>query len=210
MLSTRVRQWTAYEDRLLERLYGYLAFSRLVCLEQRVHPGDFQVLAIIAHVDADHGGDLFTTRSRSGWAVSLDGPRSHALIGWCSKQQGATGKSTGDNEVTSVSDAISTNAESIRCAFEQMVDRDVWLILRSDADAAIGAIHKGYSRKMSYLRRTQRVSIGFLHDFVGDEHTALKKVHTDSNDSDVLTKSLEKEAHWRHSFAMGMRPIEEN
>ena len=99
--------------------------------------------------------------------------------------------------------------ETVPKAVEQMVDRDIWLILRSDAGAAIGAIHKGYSRKMSYLRRTQRVSIGFLHDFVGDEHTALEKVHTDSNDADVLTKSLEKEAHWRHSFAMGMRPVEE-
>ena len=37
---------------------------------------------------------------------------------------------------------------------------------------------------------------------------SLEKVGTDSNDADVLTKSLEKEKHWRHVWALGMRPLE--
>lgn len=208
LLSTRIQKWTAYEDRILERVFGYLAFTRDLCLQQVVHPGDFERLLIVTHVDADHGGDLFSTKSRSGWCVALEGMRSHALLGWCVKQQTATGKSTGDCEVTAISDCISTNAESTRCCVEQVLGRPCWLVLRSDADAAIGAIHKGYSRKLSYLRRTQKVSIGYLHDFVGDEHTALVKVHTDSNDADLLTKSLEKMKHWRHTHALGLRARE--
>lgn len=204
-LSGRLTKWSAYEDKLLERLFGYIEHTAELVLEQAVHPGDFSQLAVVGHMDADHGGDLVTTKARSGWAISLDGPRSHALTGWSTKTQTGTGKSTGDNEVTAISDAVSTNMESTRCCLEQVMARTVLLIGRTDADAALGAIRKGYSRKMSYLRRTQRVSIGFLHDFWSDPHSILSKVASKSNDSDVLTKSLDKHDHWRHSWALGMR-----
>ena len=53
----------------------------------------------------------------------------------------------------------------MRTLLEQLYARSVWLIMRSDADVAISAIRKGYSRKLSYLRRTQKISLGFLHDY---------------------------------------------
>ncbi len=59
---------------------------------------------------------------------------------------------------------------------------------------------------MSYLRRTQKVSLGFLHDYFGCENTELQKVPGDKNDSDILTKGLDHVTHWRHVEALGLRP----
>ena len=78
--------------------------------------------------------------------------------------------------------------------------------MRSDADVSISAIKKGYSRKMSYLRRTQKVSLGFLHDYFSCENTNLSHVPGESNDADLLTKGLDHESHWRHTLALGLRP----
>ena len=74
------------------------------------------------------------------------GPHSHALTGWAAKGQGSTGRSTGDSESTAIADMIAATAESTRTCWEELLGRDVWLIARSDADVAIGAIKKGYSR----------------------------------------------------------------
>jgi hypothetical protein len=70
---------------------------------------------------------------------------------------------------------------------------------------AIAAILKGYSRKMSYVRRTQKVSLGYLHDYFGCENTLLDKVPGPKNDSDILTKGLDHISHWRHTAALGLR-----
>ena len=138
----------------------------------------------------------------------MDGPRSHSLVSWATRTQQGTAKSTGDAETTAIGEYISTSGESMRTLLEQLYARSVWLIMRSDADVAISAIRKGYSRKLSYLRRTQKISLGFLHDYTHDEYTLLQKVRGDSNDSDVLTKGLDHITHWRHLHALGMRPTQ--
>jgi uncharacterized protein YqgV (UPF0045/DUF77 family) len=204
-LSGRLQRWTAYEDKLLERAMRYLWHTRFLALEQTVHPGDWWVLSSLAFVDADHGGDMVDTKSTTGYGVFMAGPRSKALCSFGSKQQPATAKSTGDGETAAISECVCTSSEAHRILLEHILDRPVWAIVRSDADVAIAAILKGYSRKMSYLRRTQKVSLGYLHDYFGCENTLLDKVPGPKSDSDILTKGLDHISHWRHTAALGLR-----
>ena len=59
---------------------------------------------------------------------------------------------------------------------------------------------------MSYLRRTQKVSLGSLHDYFGCEDTVLSHVPGVSNDADIFTKGLDHESNWRHAVTLGLRP----
>ena len=59
---------------------------------------------------------------------------------------------------------------------------------------------------MSYLRRTQKVSLGSLHDYFGCEDTVLSHVPGVSNDADIFAEGLDHESHWRHAVALGVRP----
>jgi hypothetical protein len=205
-LASRLSNWTAYEDKLLERLFRYMWHTRYLCLEMEAHPDDASFLMALALCDSDHGGDLVDTKATTGYGCFIAGPRTHSLCAWASRHQPNTGKSTGDCECAAISECVSTSAEALRTLMEQLYSRETWCVVRSDADVAISAIMKGYSRKMSYLRRTQKVSLGFLHDYFGCENTQLEKVPGEKNDSDILTKGLDHVAHWRHCTALGMRP----
>lgn len=204
-LAGRLSKWSKFEDELLERLLRYIWHTRYLVLQQEVRPGDARILCTLAHVDSDHGGDMVDTKATTGFAVSIDRLRSHYLTSWAAKQQPVTAKSTGDAEASAMSGCVASRAEALRTMMEQLYQRKVWCVVRSDADVAISAVRKGYSRKMSYLGRAQRVSLGFLHDYLGCEQTCLDKVPWPTNDADVLTKGLDHTAHWRHAEALGMR-----
>ena len=71
------------------------------------------------------------------------------------------------------------------------------LVLCEDNAAAVTAITFGYSPSLRHLYRTQRVSLGLLHDTVmnKDEHDEgsieLRKVETNLHKGDLMTKELD-------------------
>ncbi len=65
-------------------------------------------------------------------------------------------------------------------------------------------LNAGHSKKLAYLRRTQEVSIGLMADYVAADEVSLNKEDTAENTSDIMTKSLEYDLHWRHVKAMGL------
>ena len=98
----------------------------------------------------------------------------------------------------------------------------------SDADAAIKAVRKGHSRKLGYIRVTQRLSLSFCHKHVGgfaggdgegelliaSKHgptvgTCVRKVATGRNVADVGTKVIDTAAFLRHCHVMGVRFLPE-
>jgi hypothetical protein len=83
-------------------------------------------------------------------------------------------------------------------------------VCRGDNDAALIAARKGYSRRLAYLKRHQRISLSALRDvYVGrEEHednsepsiNVLGKISSENNRSDIGTKPLD---HVRHWFLLG-------
>ena len=81
---------------------------------------------------------------------------------------------------------------------EALLGHPVECEVMEDNAACIVAITKGYSPSMRYLKRTQRVSLGHLHDIFyekeekrgGHGKVNLKKANTHEHKGDMMTKEL--------------------
>ena len=153
---------------------------------------------------ADHGGCLDTARSTSGWNVYLSSPdgSTHALIDWASRRQQSTAKSTGEAETVAGAECLQSFLP-ILDVVETVVGSPVPCALLTDSDAARAAMKNGYSRKMRYLKKTQRICLGFIGDAI-QEACTVERVDTDDNDADVHTKPLARQAFHKFRSQMGV------
>lgn len=60
------------------------------------------------------------------------------------------------------------------------------------------------SRRLSYLAKHQRGPISAISEFYGEDGRKLGRVESGDNSSDLLTKPLDHEAHWKHCTKLGM------
>ena len=107
------------------------------------------------------------------------------------------------------------------------MSRRVRLVAGSDSSACIGAVTKGYSKKLAYLEKHQRISLSSTHevffeslarppapawsddvavdeDECGENINMLVKLPTARNRGDIFTKPLEYVSHWGHVQRLGM------
>ena len=77
-----------------------------------------------------------------------------------------------------------------------------------DNTQAISAVKKGYSKKLRSLSRTQRVSIGVIHELVEDDDMMITVQHcpTAEMKGDLVTKALLTPAFLTQRFAIGVVP----
>ena len=134
-------------------------------------------------------------------------------INWSSRRQGATAVNTADAELTAKSESVHQYGLPLTGMMESVTGRMIRLISYGDNDASLLAIRKGYSRRLAYLKKTQRVSIGSMHEIFYREDNAeliqddffsvnrLMRVSTDLNIGDLFTKPLTSERHW---FLIGL------
>ena len=59
-----------------------------------------------------------------------------------------------------------------------------------DNSACVSAINKGYSLAMRYLKRTQKIDLGFLHEVLSSDNYHLEKADTKIHKGDFFTKPL--------------------
>ena len=76
----------------------------------------------------------------------------------------------------------------------------IWI----DNDAAKTSFQEGYSRKLRYVRKHQRVSLGFIKDSRENSDIELHRVDSGDNCGDVHTKPLERVAFQKHRTTMGV------
>ena len=114
--------------------------------------------------DSDFCGDPDSTRSTSGWVSVVRGEKSWALMDFGSKTQPGTAYTTPDSELRALADAIVRSAAVLHTLFTSLLGYQPKERLYTDNDAALSVTRAGYSKKLAYLRRTQKTSIGFLAD----------------------------------------------
>ncbi len=78
------------------------------------------------------------------------------------------------------------------------------LKLHTDSESAESNFKSGYSRKLRYLRKHQRVSLGFIGGEVSSGNVEVLRTPTDTNNTDIHTKPLDRVKFRRHAEAMGM------
>jgi hypothetical protein len=211
-------RWTRMEDFILFRAVGYLATFPNLGIRCVIDPEELEGIVVGQRSDADLCGDTCHARSVSGFHTGLRGARrTQILIDFARRRQGATARNTADAETASLDEATHSSGMVLQEIFEQMLERPIRLIAEEDNSASISAVKRGYSRRLCYLRRTQRLSLSALHEcYFGAEEQEELDVHCvdcinrlvhlagEEMTADVLTKLLEPPKHWKMVEGMGM------
>ena len=122
-------------------------------------------------------------------------------VSWGSKRQGCTATRTAEAEIVSLASCLKSEMIPTQMLIERILGKPVPAIICEDNAAAIVAASKGYSPAMRYLKRTQRTSIGLVHDIThpdmndqrnkdGFENIVVNKCPTFEQKGDLFTKCL--------------------
>ncbi len=108
-----------------------------------------------------------------------------------------------------MSTGIKLEALPLLDLLEAGLGRKVDLLCLEDNTKAIAAVRNGYSPVLRHLSRTERISLGTLHELFieqGDRHH-LEHQPTAEHKGDVFTKRLEPHAFESAVSRMGLQPI---
>ena len=205
-LSTRLTVWTALED--ADALYMWAFFEKYPSLgiifevydSDDLHHKGFQE----SWADSDLAGEEVSARSTSGWGILARGQRSRAFLDVGVRRQSVTGFSSPDSELRAQADMVVRSAAVVQTVLRAIFGRDVFERLRTDHAAALSAIRAGHSRKMAYMRRTQKISIGLIADYCAAVNTEISACKSGENLSDLLTKALDSNVFWRLARLLGV------
>ena len=104
------------------------------------------------------------------------------------------------NQPQVYSGEASPEARAAQQLIERFLGKPAPATVLKDNAAALAAVAKEYSPNVRYIKRTQRVSIGFVHDVLNDDGKAdsmrgrisAEKCPTEDQKGDLFTKSLPK------------------
>ena len=156
-------------------------------------------------VDSDHGNDLVSAKSTTCVLTWISGPRTHVPLSQSVKSTPSTGRSTAEVESVAIDRGTFVHAIPAAATLEFILGRPVRIVGRSDNTAAISAAKAGFSRKLAYAKKHQRISLSALREvYVGkEEHeegspsiNSLTHISTIKNRSDMGTKPLDHARHW--------------
>jgi len=196
--------WSAEEDQALYRVYQYVKGTLNLGIWFIIDLNDLETGSIFLHgrADSDHSGENHSAKSTSGWCSSISGPNTQCLLDWGSKRQTVTAKSTPEAETVALADLVTRTQAPLSTIIEQIWDITIKEVVETDNDAALVAVRAGHSKKMIYLRRHHRVSLGLIHDYVTCEFADIERVPTEFNTADLFTKPLTVERFWQLLVAM--------
>ena len=204
-LASLITKWSGDADRKLHRIFSYLSGANRLTLMGELSTADKDSVRLAAWPDADFAGDYMSTKSTSGYYLELfsgdDVLKQNRCfpISWGSNKQGCTSQHTGESEVVSLASCLRKELLPTQLLMEKLLRRPVDALILEDNNAAITAVNKGYSPNMRHLPRTQKTSIGLLHEIIVEEDITcdsigkieLMKVDTKVHKGDMFTKELE-------------------
>ena len=199
-LASKVTSWNRSHDRALHRLMQYVQHTADLELVGTLSSEDLETAVLVMSPDADLANDLETSKSTSGLWLELqseDGSRSWPLA-WRSKKQGSTASSTCEAEMISLATALKGEVLPMIELLEAALGRELKMVCLEDNTQCIQAASSGYSAALRHLPRTERISVGVVHEiFEGSPAYALKYQATAEHKGDMFTKRLEPNAFER-------------
>ena len=118
---------------------------------------------------------------------------------WACRRQGATSAHTQEAETVSLAHCMREDALPLQDLVQLLLRKPVALVVKEDNTACIQAVRKGYSPALRSMPRTQRVSLGDLHETfqeqqaqrLSDGPVQLQHQETKLHKGDVFTKYLD-------------------
>ncbi|CAB0019509.1 unnamed protein product, partial [Nesidiocoris tenuis] len=153
-------------------------------------------MRLIGYSDADHGGDGETGRSTSGVLCLYSG----GAVSWLSQRQASVAISTTEAEIVAASEGAK-ELVWLKRLLESMVGRIETPQLEIDNEAALKL-----AKNPEYHRRTKHIRIRhfFVRELVIEEEIQVKKVDTNLQVADILTKALHQPRHRELCQRMGL------
>ena len=162
---------------------------------------------IFSRSDADHAGELTTGKSTSGFCCFIRDaadPQVSFLFDWGSKIQTAPAHSTPDAEVSAVDRVVCRALLPAQIFLEDIFNIEFPILNEVDNTSAIANIRDGQTNVLRYMKKTQRVSISFLHAVFSTGNNVLGYVQSWLNTADIFTKFLSASLHNRFCADLGL------
>jgi hypothetical protein len=203
-LTRYAANWSEASDGRLKRIFEYLESTIDHGVTWTLMRADAGQMSMKVFCDADHGGCADTARSTTGWNAFFVGPAgTKALVDWTSRRQAAAAKSTGEAEVVAGSECMG-GTMPLAAAASDIFGYQIAFELDTDSDSARATFENGYSRKLRYIRKNQRVSIAFVADALKAIMGKVFRVDSKDNNSDIHTKPLSAVLFGRHKADLGV------
>ena len=190
-----VTKWTTTHDAALIRLYAYLDSVGPIALHSEFSPDDLQDVQLVMWSDADWCGDSEDTKSTSGLLLELLNPFTGRRwpISWSVRRQGSASSSTAEAETVALSHATKHEGIPMLILLDALLGvarRPIELVAKVDNTQAISVVHKGYSKKLKFLERTHKCSIGVIHELIQSGQLVVEYASTLTHRGDGFTKCL--------------------
>ena len=183
----------------ITRVLRYLRYTREYGLHYGRHPA-----VIEGYSDANWISDIKDYRSTSGYVFTLGG----AAISWKSSKQTVIARSTMESEFIAL-DKCSEEAEWLR---QFMEDIPRWpkpvtaICIHCDSQSAIGRAQSTmYNGKSRHIRRRHKT----IRQLISTGVITIDYVKSKDNIADPLTKGLSRDAVYKSSRGMGLKPLNE-
>ena len=158
-------------------------------------------------VDSDLAGEKDHAKSTGGYDTTVAAARTWIPTEWQAKTSTRTARSTAHAELQALDVGTFNSAIPLAFLLDNALGRMVTIVGREDNATAFLAVQRGYSKKLAYLARHDRISISALHEvFFGDpdvvgeiqQHACnlLLKEPTETQRADIYTKTLNHLKHW--------------
>ncbi|KAJ3479322.1 hypothetical protein NLI96_g9143 [Meripilus lineatus] len=154
-------------------------------------------LTLFGYSDADWAQNISDRRSISGFAFLLAG----GAISWSSKKQATVALSTMEAEYLALAHA-SKEALWLRSLLEHLhfeISGETPIFCDNQSTIAFAHDHQFHARSKHIDIRHH-----FIRDHINQKTITVPHVATQDNVADVLTKALPRDAHTRHTQALGL------
>ena len=182
-----------------------------MALTAQLGKADLHKVRLIVWSDADLCGDPEDTKSTSGMFIELcnEDTGSRWPITWAVRRQGSTAGSTAEAETVAMCSAVKQDGIPLCELLDFMMQgsrRQIELICRVDNTQALAAVRRGYSKKLRFLERTQKIAIGSVHELIENDTIMAEYWNTATHRGDSFTKCLVPAKFLAARDLMGMVP----
>ena len=201
-LAKCVTKWTPTCDKMLHKLMCYIYSTISVTMYGWI--GDkAENLEVALYCDADFAGDRKDAKSQTGMFLTLAGQNSNFPLNAFSKKQGSTATSTPEAEIVAACDSLKVALPHLDL-WETMLGRKKMTIrLMEDNESAVRVLSTGKNLTMSFMVRTQRVNVQWLHERCKrDKDYSLVITPTNAQAADILTKFCTNKDKWNGNMKL--------
>ena len=161
-LAQRVTQWALECGRRLQRLVGYLAYSKNMRTVGSVGDELGVVKPHFLLMPISPAAARRSTRHRA-CMFAVMGPNTKFPISGMSKRQGCVSHSTPEAEIVATAFALRAVGMPALSLWHTLLPHRPVILVHEDNQAMLRVVETGKIPTMRYLHRTHRVSVAWLH-----------------------------------------------